>query len=87
MLLLQLDMLAYTNKAASEPTVVIGAGIPAEWLDRRMSVQGLAMPESQMDWSWDGKQMHVKVRSNKKINVQLSAVFPADTPLHIEYLE
>ena len=34
MLLLQLDMLAYTDLATPEPTVVIGAGIPTQWLKK-----------------------------------------------------
>jgi hypothetical protein len=85
-LLLQLDMLAYANRSTSEAAVVIGAGIPADWLNQPMRVQGVTLPEGQLDWSWDGKHMHIKIRGNKKINVQLSSVFPADTPLYIEYL-
>jgi hypothetical protein len=86
MLLLQLDMLAYTDRAASEPTVVIGAGIPAAWLIQPMSVKGLAMPEGKLDWRWDGKQMYVKL-PNKKVKARLGSVFPANTPLNIEYLD
>jgi hypothetical protein len=85
MLLLQLDMLAYANRAISETAVVIGAGIPAEWLNQPMHVQGVTLPEGQLDWRWNGKYIHIKMRGNKKINVQLGSAFPVDTPLHIEY--
>jgi hypothetical protein len=86
MLLLQLDMLAYANRPVSEASVVIGAGIPAEWLNQPMHVRGLTLPQGQLDWSWDGKHLHVRIRGNTKINVQLGSAFPSDTSLHIEYL-
>jgi len=85
MLLLQLDMLAYTDKAASEPAVVIGTGIPAEWLDQPLRVRGLSMPNGQLDWSWDGKQMHVKMYGSK-VKVHPGLAFSSDIPLRIEYL-
>jgi hypothetical protein len=85
MLLLQLDMLAYSDEAASEPTIVIGAGIPVTWLDRPMKVEGLSMPNGKVDWNWNGKQMDVKIRG-EKVNVQLGSVFPSGTPLKVEYL-
>lgn len=84
MLLLQLDMLAYTDKAVSEPTVVVGAGIPETWLNQPMRIQGLPMLNGQVDWSWDGKQVYVKIRG-EKVNVQLGPLFPFNTPLYIEY--
>lgn len=86
MLLLQLDMLAYTDKAASEPTIVIGAGIPATWLDKPLKVRGLSMPNAQVDWIWNGKQMDVKIRGNK-VKVKLGPAFSPNTPLEIEYLD
>jgi hypothetical protein len=85
MLLLQLDMLAYANRSIGEATVVIGAGIPMEWLNQPMHVKGMTVPGGQLDWSWDGKHIHIKMRGNTKIHVQLGSAFPADTPLHIKY--
>ena len=86
MLLMQLDMLAYTDEAASEPTVVIGAGIPKTWLNQPMKVRGLSTLNNQVDWIWDGKKMDVQI-SGKKVNVQLGSVFPLDTPLHVKYTD
>ncbi len=84
MLLLQLDMLAYTEEAASEPTLVIGAGIPVTWLDKPLRVQGLSMPNGLVNWSWDGKQMYVNIRGSR-VNVRLGATFPPGTLLKVEY--
>jgi hypothetical protein len=84
MLLLQLDMLAYCDRTNSEPTLVIGAGIPKEWLDKPMKVEGLSMPNGRVDWLWDGKQMRVQIRGSQ-INVKLGAIFPKNTPLEVEY--
>ncbi|BAY48500.1 hypothetical protein SAMD00079811_61250 [Scytonema sp. HK-05] len=86
MLLLQLDMLAYTDTQASQPTVVIGAGIPSAWLSQPMSVQGLPMANTQVDWKWNGKQMDVKIRGGQ-VDVKLGSVFPTDTQLKVEYMK
>jgi hypothetical protein len=86
MLLLQLDMLAYIDQMTNQPTLVIGAGIPKVWLDKPMEVRGLPMPNATLDWSWDGKQIQVKLRG-QKLNVRLGAAFPPNTPLKVEYFE
>ncbi|MDP8963869.1 MAG: hypothetical protein M3O33_07755 [Cyanobacteriota bacterium] len=83
MLLLQLDMLAYTDRAATEPTVVIGAGIPKDWLNQPMKVRNLPLLKGQLNWYWDGQRMRVKILG-EKVNVRLAPVFPPNTPLNIE---
>lgn len=85
MLLLQLDMLGYTDKAASEPTVVIGAGIPGAWLDKPLRVRGLSIQNGQVDWSWDGKQVYVKIYGTR-VKVKLGSTFPTLTPVNVKYL-
>lgn len=84
MLLLQLDMLAYTDMSSNSPTIVIGAGIPQDWLRQTMSVRGLPMPNGKLDWQWDGQQMRVKI-SGDAVNIRLGSMFPAGTPLKVEY--
>ncbi|MBO3457611.1 hypothetical protein G7B40_009010 [Aetokthonos hydrillicola Thurmond2011] len=86
MLLMQLDMLAYTDIQASQPTVVIGAGIPTKWLHQPMSVEGLPIPNGQLDWIWDGNQMNVKITGGQ-VNVKLGSVFPPTTPLKVDYVK
>ena len=70
MLLLQLDMMGYVNKSENTPTLIIGAGIPRDWLRQAMSVKNLRIEEGQVDWNWDTQQMQVKIRSTKKMNVR-----------------
>lgn len=86
MLLLQLDMLAYLDRSDSEPTLVLGAGIPEQWRDRPMKVKGLSIQGKPVSWYWDGQKMQVEIRGSK-INVKLGSVFPSNTPVNIKYIE
>jgi hypothetical protein len=82
MLLLQLDMLAYIDPVASQPTLVVGAGIPREWLNQPMSVKGLVLGDSVVDWAWDGNQIKVQIQG-KKINVRPGNAFPKNTLINV----
>jgi hypothetical protein len=85
MLFLQLDMLAYSDEMASEPTLVIGSGVPPSWLSTPMSVQRISTARAEVGWSWDNHEMRVTIRGCK-CKVRLGPAFPADTPLRVEYL-
>ncbi|MGA7933340.1 MAG: hypothetical protein WCA35_07320 [Kovacikia sp.] len=85
MLLLQLDMLAFVNQSASQPTLVIGAGIPPSWLSHPMKIKNIPLENSSVDWSWDGKQMNVLIRKGN-FKVLLGPAFPPNTPLKVEAL-
>ena len=96
MLLMQLDMLAYSDLSADQPTIVIGAGILPDWLEKPMSVSGLSMPNGKLDWRWDGQKMQVTIASkntgksaseqvDEEMKVKLGAVFPTGTPLEVVY--
>jgi hypothetical protein len=85
MLLLQLDMLAYVHESTRNPTAVIGAGIPATWLNQPLTVKGLPILGSEISWSWDKKAVHVQIRGGK-MAVQLGSVFPSQTLLQVEYV-
>jgi hypothetical protein len=82
MALLQLDMLAYVDRSSSSSTLVIGAGIPEQWLDKPMSVKGLLVEGSLVNWSWDGKQINVQIQG-KKIPIELGSSFLPHTPVNI----
>ncbi|MFB2839395.1 hypothetical protein [Floridanema evergladense] len=82
MLLLQLDMLTYVDLSQSQPTLVIGAGIPKTWLKQPINVKGLQIGGSLVNWTWDGKQINVEMKG-KKMNVQLGSAFPANTPVNL----
>jgi len=82
MAMLQLDMLAYLDESAGEPTVVIGGGIPRNWLDRPMAVRGLHLGVVILDWTWDGKEVRVTLNGGNA-KVRLGSVFPPDSRLII----
>ena len=82
MLLLQLDMLAYVDESGGAPTLVIGAGIPKEWLDLTMSVKELSTRLGKVDWEWRKGRMAVRLRGDQ-CAVKLGPAFPADAPLKV----
>jgi hypothetical protein len=84
LLLLQQDMLAYVDKAATEPTVVIGAGVTSAWLSHPMAVSALALPGGSIDWQWDGRTMRVTLRG-APWTIQLGSAFPDDTDISIAH--
>jgi len=84
MLLLQLGALAAVDPAAEEPALLIGAGVPAEWLARPLSVEGIATEAGVVDWRWRDGRMTVVVRGGRP-RVRLGASFPPGAPLRVEY--
>jgi hypothetical protein len=82
MLLLQLDMLAYLDESGDEPTLVVGAGIPKEWLELGVSVKGLSTRLGKVDWDWRKGHMTVRLQGDK-CAVKLGPAFPADTPVRV----
>jgi hypothetical protein len=85
MLLLQLDMLAYINRSSNSPTLVIGAGIPKDWLSKPMSVKGQVVDGNLVNWDWDGKQMNVQIKG-ETLKVKLGSAFPHGTQLKVDIL-
>jgi len=83
MAMLQLDMLAYLDESSGEPTVVIGAGIPRNWLDHPMAVRGLHLGVAVLDWTWDGKEVRVTMKGGNA-KVRLGSVFHPDSRLIID---
>ena len=83
MLLLQLDMLACLDESGDEPTLVIGAGIPKEWLDMTLSVKGLSTRLGQVDWEWRNGKMTVWQRG-KKCAVKLGPAFKSDAKINVK---
>jgi len=84
-LLLQLDMIAHVDESASEPAIVVGAGIPAEWLSHPMSARGLSTRLGEVDWNWDGKAMRVTVRG-LRCAIRLGPSFHSKTPVNATFL-
>ena len=86
MLLLQLDMLAYVDESSSEPAIVVGAGIPPDWLTSPMSARGLSTRLGEVDWSWKDRTMRVTVRGTR-CTVRLGPAFPPKTPTSVNFVK
>jgi hypothetical protein len=82
MLLLQLAMLGRIDEAAPQRPLIVGAGIPAEWLAHPLAVRGLPLPGGSADWSWDGRAVGVVLRGAER-PVRLGPAFPPGTDLEV----
>lgn len=78
MALLQLDMLAYVDESDSRPVLVVGGGIPQEWLSENMSVRGIQTQLGIVDWAWQNQHMSVRVHG-QPCAIRLGASFPAQS--------
>ena len=82
MALLQLDMLTYLDPSSRSPNLVIGAGIPKEWLNQPIRVNGLLVDGKVVNWAWDGQQMRVELQGDR-LPIKLGAAFPPNTPVQV----
>lgn len=89
MALLQMDMLGYiqpshANQQDNE-TLVIGSGIPTDWLDKPLTVRNLRVGAYVVDWHWHNNTMHVVIGGKQPLDVKLGKTFPVDAALDISY--
>jgi len=77
--LLQLDMLACEMNEEKELTIVIGAGVPSDWLDQSFSVRGLSLRNGILDWNWDGTQITAVWHGKQTPRLVAGAAFPEST--------
>jgi hypothetical protein len=84
MALLQMEMLAFAEETPDGPRVVIGAGVPGEWLTSSLHVRGLSLRQGQLDWQWDGRRVKVVLRGSFPGDIRLGPAFPPSTPLEVE---
>jgi hypothetical protein len=82
MLLLQLEMLGYLDRRSAQPVIVIGQGVPEEWLNHPLRVKGLALPRRTVDWSWEPGVVRVRIHG-EKAPVVLGPSFPPETKIEI----
>jgi hypothetical protein len=83
MLLLQLDMLAYVDEGGSSPLLVVGAGVPSDWVGQRLSVAGLLTKYGPVSWEWDGRRMRIRAPGFPADKVRMGGVFPVKAQLII----
>ena len=70
---LALDMLVYARPEA--PAIVVGAGVPEEWLEDRIEVRGLPTRQGVVDWRWEDDRLHVSVLSLGRPPVEVGEAF------------
>lgn len=85
MLSLQLNMLAYVDDTAAEPVLIIGAGIPADWMARPLSVQGVSTRVGMVNWTWQAGRMRVTIRG-LRCPVRLGRNFGPNAAISVDYL-
>ena len=84
LLLLQQDMLAYLDTELADSPVVIGAGIPSDWLSQPLAVSNLLLPGGSITWKWDGHSMQVTLKGPLR-NITLGSAFPPGTTVSITH--
>lgn len=82
MVLLQLDILAYVDERGPEPVLVVGAGIPTQWIEKPLRVRGLATRAGLVEWAWANGVMKVNILG-KRIPVRLGANFPPNAMIRL----
>ncbi len=61
--LLQLAMLAYVDESTAMPVLVVGAGVPREWLEDPVRVDSVRTAHGPVAWSWDPASRKVRVQA------------------------
>jgi hypothetical protein len=82
MLLLELDMLARIEPGGAEPVLVVGDGLPHEWLAHPLAVRGLRIAGRTLDWSWAAGRLAVTVHG-APLRVRAGAPFPRSARLDV----
>ncbi|MEP6683312.1 MAG: hypothetical protein ABJA35_08630 [Parafilimonas sp.] len=87
MALLQMDMLVYINEANDDYEIVIGAGVPKEWLAHNMSVQNFHTKCGDVSWNYKNNVLNVVVKNaSKKYSVRAGVNFiNANTKVNVSY--
>jgi hypothetical protein len=75
-LLLSIEMLAYVDKDRSR--LMIGGGLPAEWLQRPVEVRNAGTSLGAVSWLWNGRNC-LTVDAPAASSIILGAGFPNDT--------
>ncbi|MBS0171648.1 MAG: hypothetical protein JSR62_14965 [Nitrospira sp.] len=85
MALLQMDMLGYVDENEEEPVLILGGGIPQEWVGREMDVRKLRVGNILLDWRWNGRSMSAVIHGERRVKVKLGTSFPATADLRVTY--
>jgi hypothetical protein len=84
MLLLQLAMLAEVRREGPTEELVIGSGVPPEWLSRNLSFKGIGTPVGTVDWAWNGVDVSVTLSAPSSLPIRLGSSFPASAKIELK---
>jgi hypothetical protein len=82
MLLLQLAMLTALDESEPQPRLLIGQGIPDDWLEEPLRVDGIMTRLGRVDWQWANGRLTVRARGFQP-TVQPGSAFPSDLDLRV----
>jgi hypothetical protein len=87
MTLLQMDMLTYIDESKKEYEIVIGAGVPEEWLSEKISVQYYRTKAGTISWEYKNNTLYVTIQNApKKYTVRAGVNFlNAKTRVNLTY--
>jgi hypothetical protein len=88
MALLQTEMLAHEWPGAGgggcgDREIVVGAGVPGEWLSARIDVGGLSLSCGRLDWRWDGTAVTATWRGGPRGRLRLGPAFPPAAEIRV----
>jgi hypothetical protein len=82
MALLQLAMLVTVDESGDRPRLLIGAGVPASWIQHRLRVEGVLTSVGRVDWEWRRGRLTVRHRG-PAADVVPGPAFPKDLELRL----
>ena len=86
MALLQLDMLVYFDESGNEPVLVIGGGIPKEWMNEPMKVENFKTKFGTVNWYYEKNKLKVTLQGAKsKYKVKPGVSFNENVGLKVSY--
>ena len=84
--LLQLDMLAYFDESGAEPVLVVGGGVPKDWVNHAMKVENYKTKFGTVSWYYEKDNLKVVLQGAKtKYEVRAGASFDQKLPINTEY--
>ncbi|MBN1339653.1 MAG: hypothetical protein JXA03_10040 [Bacteroidales bacterium] len=86
MLLLQLDMLACFDESGAEPELVVGGGVPAEWLSEKMGLEKYKTRNGTISWHYAQNQLKVEISgARSEYKVRAGTAFGNNVRLSVEF--
>jgi hypothetical protein len=82
MALLQMDMLVAVDEGGMVPKIIIGAGVPPEWLGERVRVRGVVTRLGRVDWEWRKGRLTVR-HDGPDVEIVAGPAFPTEAELRL----